>query len=202
MKSILHVSCSPNGPAAESYRLSSKIVNHLMQRASSADVIERDVGNGSISHIDSSYAQLQHAASPELSNFGSAARSELLIQELERADIVVIGTPVHNLGAPSALKSWIDHIVRAGRTFDISAAGKRPLLKDRPVYIAIASGGVFSGERARQPDFLTPYLRVILSQIGLLNLTFFAVQGTAHSAESLRQARDTTNAELDVHFSR
>jgi hypothetical protein len=71
----------------------------------------------------------------------------------EFADVVVIGTPMHNLTVPAALKAWIDHVVRARRTFTISAAGKVGTLRDRPVFVAIASGGRFSGERARQPDF-------------------------------------------------
>ena len=30
------------------------------------------------------------------------------------------------------------------------------MLRDRPVFFGIASGGVFTGERANQPDFLRP----------------------------------------------
>ena len=104
--------------------------------------------------------------------------SEELIRELESADFVVIGTPMHNLTVPSALKAWIDHVVRARRTFNVTPAGKVGTLRDRPVFVAIASGGRFSGERARQPDFLTPYLKAILGMIGLHDLTFFSVQGT------------------------
>ena len=46
------------------------------------------------------------------------SQSEELIQELESSDFVVIGTPVHNFTVPSALKAWIDHIVRIRRTFN------------------------------------------------------------------------------------
>ena len=106
------------------------------------------------------------------------AQSEELIQELESSDIVVIGTPMHNFTVPSSLKAWIDHIVRVRRTFNVSPEGKVGTLRDRPVFVAISSGGRFSGERARQPDFLTPYLKAILGTIGLHDLTFFSVQGT------------------------
>ena len=80
--------------------------------------------------------------------------------------------------AAAILKVWIDHIVRARRTFNITKVGKVGTLQDRPVFVAIASGGRFSGDRAQQPDFLTPYLKAILALIGLHDLTFFSVQGT------------------------
>ncbi|MDT1818255.1 hypothetical protein FPK51_29040, partial [Acinetobacter baumannii] len=50
-------------------------------------------------------------------------------------------------------------LLRVGRSIGVNANGEKVgLLGDKPVYIGIASGGVFSGEQARQPDFLTPYL--------------------------------------------
>ena len=129
------------------------------------------------------------------------AQSEELIQELESSDFVVIGTPMHNFTVPSALKAWIDHIVRVRRTFNVSPAGKVSMLADRPVFIAISSGGRFSGERARQPDFLTPYLKAILGTIGLHDLTFFSVQGTVSGPDAIAEARTKADRALQEHFS-
>jgi FMN-dependent NADH-azoreductase len=128
------------------------------------------------------------------------ALSEKLIQELESADFVVIGTPMHNFTVPSALKAWIDHVVRARRTFNVTPAGKLGLLHDRPVFVAISSGGRFSGERARQPDFLTPYLEAVLGIIGLHDLTFFSVQGTASGPDAVAQARARIDQALQEYF--
>ena len=61
------------------------------------------------------------------------SQSEELIQELESADFVVIGTPMHNFTVPSVLKAWIDHIVRVRRTFDSTKEGYVGRLRDRPV---------------------------------------------------------------------
>ena len=52
------------------------------------------------------------------------SRSEELIQELESSDFVVIGTPMHNFTVPSALKAWIDHVVRVRRTFNVTPTEK------------------------------------------------------------------------------
>ena len=110
-------------------------------------------------------------SSADISQEGSIARSEELIAELESSDFVVIGTPMHNFTVPSALKAWIDHVVRVRRTFNVTKEGKVGRLRDRPVFVAVSSGGRFSGERARQPDFLTPYLKAVLGTIGLHDLT-------------------------------
>jgi FMN-dependent NADH-azoreductase len=147
MKKILHVSCSPRGQAAESYRLSQTIISFLLKKEPEAIVINRVIGNGAIAHVDEAYA-ISQASSADVSRDGSMAQSEELIRELEAAAFVVIGTPMHNLTVPSALKAWIDHVVRARRTFMITPAGKVGTLRDRPVFVAISSGGRFSGERA------------------------------------------------------
>jgi FMN-dependent NADH-azoreductase len=123
-----------------------------------------------------------------------------LIAELERADVIVIGTPMHNLSAPSSLKAWIDHVVRARRTFTMTSSGKKGMLHDRPVYIAVASGGRFSGANAHQPDFLTSYLKTILASIGLCDVSFFTIEGTGGRAESVELSRRIAHQELTRHF--
>jgi len=197
---ILHVSSSPHGQTAESYRLSSKIVEHLLANHPGATVADRELSSGAVPHIDHPYALAQHAAMGHAAGAGSIAISDKLIEELEAADVVVIGTPIHNMGLPSALKAWIDHVVRAGRTFDITPQGKVGTLRDRPVYIAVASGGRFTGEHVRQPDFLTPYLVFVLGMVGLHDLTFFTVQGTVAPADVLAATREETDRALREHF--
>jgi FMN-dependent NADH-azoreductase len=201
MKTILHVSCSPRGAASESLRLSRNILGFLLQAHPDAIVVERLIGGVEIPAIDADYATSQQSLA-DVSKAGSMATSEALVRELEAADIVVIGTPMHNMTVPAALKAWIDHVVRARRTFDVTPAGKVGLLRDRPVFVAVASGGKFSGERARQPDFLTPYLQAVLGMIGLHDLTFFSVQGTGAGPDAVAEARARTDQVLEAYFSR
>jgi FMN-dependent NADH-azoreductase len=112
----------------------------------------------------------------------------------------VIGTPMHNFTVPSALKAWIDHVVRVRRTFNITAEGYVGTLRDRPVFIAVSSGGRYSGGRTRQPDFLTPYLKAILGTIGLHDVTFFAAEGSAGGLEAIAEARTRTDRALQEYF--
>lgn len=201
MTTILHVSCSPRGKAAESYRLAREVIDRLRRVYPEAVVVDRVIGGGELPPIDDDYA-LSQQSTEDVSSAGTMAQSEVLVQELERANFVVIGTPIHNLTVPAALKVWIDHVVRARRTFNTTPAGKIGTLADRPVFIAIASGGRISGTLARQPDFLTPYLRAILEMIGLHDLTFFSVQGTAAGPEAAAGARVLADEAMDTHFSR
>lgn len=200
MMKILHVSCSPRGQAAESYRLSQKIIGFLLQKEPTAIIVNRVIGGGAIPHVDENYAFAQHSAAAEISQEGSIATSEELIRELESSDVVVIGTPMHNLTVPSVLKAWLDHVVRARRTFNVSKGEKAGSLPDRPVFVAVSSGGRYSGERARQPDFLTPYLKTILGTIGLRDLNFFSIQGTGLGPDALTEAWAAADLALHEYF--
>lgn len=197
---ILRISCSPRGASSESQHLSQQIVDRLRAREPAATVVERMLGDGSIAHVDANYALAQHSATAEVRALGGIAQSDMLIRELERADAVVIATPMHNLGVPSVLKAWIDHVVRARRSFHMTERGKVGALRDRPVFVAVASGGRFSGEQARQPDFLTPYLRVILATIGLHDVSFFSVEGTGGGDDAVEAARARAERAVEAHF--
>lgn len=197
---ILHVTCSPHGTTSESYRLSRHIIGHLLKSDPTATVINRVVSGDAIPQVDEHYAMSQQA-SADVSQEGSMAQSEVLIEELESANVVVIGTPMHNFTVPAALKIWIDHIARVRRTFNVGAQGKTSVLHDRPVFIAVSSGGRFSGEDPRQPDFLTPYLKAVLGMIGLHALTFFSVEGTALGPQAVALARSKSDQAVEAHFS-
>jgi FMN-dependent NADH-azoreductase len=199
---ILHVSCSPRGQASESDRAARKIIGFLLKFDPAATLIERVIGGG-ISHIDGSYATalgLTQASDAENFPKGSMSISDELIQELVSADVVVIGTPMHNFTVPSSLKAWIDHVVRVRRTFNLTRQGYVGTLHDRPVFVAVSSGGRHSGMRGRQPDFLTPYLESVLGTIGLHDLTFFYTDRTASGPDDVAASRARVDRELQQYF--
>lgn len=57
--------------------------------------------------------------------------SDQLIGELKNADDVVVSSAVYNFGMPSALKAWIDHIVRFGHTIAPGEKGATGLLSGK-----------------------------------------------------------------------
>jgi FMN-dependent NADH-azoreductase len=196
---ILHLVCSPRGLVSESASLSQAIVDAILADDPAASVTTRVLADAPLAHVDVDFALSQHGLE-DVSQEVTAAISAVLIRELEDADVVVIGTSVHNFTVPSALKAWIDHVVRVRWTFDVSPDGKIGKLHDRPVLVAFSSGGLLTGERARQPDFLTPYLKAVLAIIGLHDLTFFSVEGAAFGADYLEESRRTAIAAVRAHF--
>jgi FMN-dependent NADH-azoreductase len=127
--------------------------------------------------------------------------SEALIRELEAADVLVIATPMHNFCVPAALKAWVDQIVRIHRTFASTPGGKVGKLRDRPAWLIVASGGWFSGPSPTgtpaQPDFLTPYVRTVLSTIGIYDLNILTLEGVTRGADIAEAAIARARAALD-----
>lgn len=196
---ILHPDFSPR-PESHSRRLSAAVVKRLQKVAPGASISRRDFGAAPLPHATPDYATaLSTPATLAAPPKGALDLSETLIREVEAADVIVIGTPMNNFTVPSVFKAWIDHILRVGRTVKSTPAGKVGMLRDRPVFIGIASGGVFAGDRANQPDFLTPYLSAALGCIGLKTLQFLPVQGTAFlSPEQAAAATEQALAAIDL----
>ena len=199
---VLRLTCSPRGAESESLRLSQQILDRLSRQAGERGLALIDSDLNDLPHADHAYAAaLASPNEPDRAHPGSTLqRSDRLIQQLDAADVLLIATPMHNYSVPSTLKAWIDHIVRIRVTFIGTPQGKRGVLRDRPVYIAIASGGLISGEYAQQPDFLRPYLTAALGTVGLHDLHFFSVEGTARGEVALEAARERTVAVVERFF--
>ncbi len=199
---ILHIMCSLR-TGSESTRLSEVIVDRLRTLHPGATIVERNLAARPVTHVDDDYvAEISsYEGDPSVRHdAGSLATSDQLIAELESAEFVVIGTPMHNFTVPSVLKAWIDHVVRVRRTFVPTQDGKVGALADRPVFVAIASGGYFSGEAANQPDFLSPYLKAILATIGLDDIRFIFLQGMVYGPEIAASSWKSALAAVDAQL--
>jgi FMN-dependent NADH-azoreductase len=175
-------------PRAESAcrELGDFIVTHL----DAGQVIRRDLAANPPPLVDAAFSVA--ILGPPDPSAPALAESEALIGELEAADSVVIATPMHNFTVPAVLKAWVDQVVRIHRTFASTPAGKRGLLADRPVFVAVASGGWHTGPSPvgtpPQPDFLTPYLRTVLATIGIETVRFFYLEGVTRGETIRAQA--------------
>ncbi len=201
MRVILHLTCSPRGPLAHSRTISGELVARLLATEPGARAIERDLFATPPALVDRDFTAAILASPPD---FGvpALAASEALIAELEACDALVIGTPMNNYTVPATLKAWIDQIVRIHRTFRSTPQGKVGILRDRPVYVVIASGGYFSGPSPNgtpaQPDFLTPYLRAIFGTIGITDLHFITLEGVTRGADAQATALTAARARIDA----
>jgi FMN-dependent NADH-azoreductase len=83
---------------------------------------------------------------------------------------------MYNFGVPSQLKSWIDAISRAGATFHYTANGPEGLLVGKTVYVALTRGGKYRNTPA---DTMVPYLKTVLSFLGMTDVHFVYAEGLA-----------------------
>jgi FMN-dependent NADH-azoreductase len=103
--------------------------------------------------------------------------SDEAVKQLMAADIVVIGAPLINFSIPTTLKSWIDHITRAGVTFGYGENGPIGMVNGKKVYVAMSSGGIYSEGPGKSNDFVAPYLKAFLGFLGMTDLAVFRAEG-------------------------
>lgn len=178
------LNCGPHSDASHGYRLAKETL--AASGISDAHITERDLVQTPLPAIGRDYAlAITSNAAHDVSEL---QWSEQLIAELEQHDVLFIVTPMHNFTIPATLKLWLDHVIRIHRSFAATPQGKVGLIKDRPTLVLVSSGGFFAGERAKQTDFLTPYLRYALASIGINNIHFYPLQGLVFGPDAVAQA--------------
>lgn len=190
MATLLHISVSPRENASHSRKIGRELVEQFGALEPTLRVVVRDLARPPLPHPDRDFveASLMPEADRKRAQIDALALSDILIDELEAADIVVIDTPIHNFTVPSVLKSWIDHIVRPHRTFRSAPEGKIGLLRNRPVYVVVACGGSFNGGSAVQADFITPYLKYVFSTIGIFTVDVLLLENLNRGNAKIEQA--------------
>ena len=113
MKTILQVNTSILSNEGQSTRLANEFVAGL----NANEVIVRDLAAEPVPHLDAERFGAFIAQTKDEKQKRIVAYSDMLIDEVRRADTLVIGLPMYNFGVPSMLKAYFDHIARAGVTF-------------------------------------------------------------------------------------
>jgi FMN-dependent NADH-azoreductase len=179
MKKILAIETSPRGNDSVSRKLTAELLNQLRSKYPGSEVLTRDLDASPLPHLKADHIQAfftpAENRTPALKQ--AVAPSDAAVDELLGSDIVVIGSPVWNFSTPSSLKSWVDHIVRAGRTFSYSPEGYKGLVGNKEVYVLISSGGVFSEGPMKAWDFVEPYFKAVFGFLGISNVKFIRAEG-------------------------
>ncbi|EDM38847.1 acyl carrier protein phosphodiesterase [Pedobacter sp. BAL39] len=181
MSKILNVISSPRGAASNSIKLANAIIDRLKEQDPAAAVQTRDLTNGPFPHLEEAHLNAFFTPIAQHTDENKAAirHSNEAIQEIMDADVLVIGAPMYNFGISSVLKSWFDHIGRAGITFKYTSEGPVGLVTGKKAYIAVATGGVYSSGDAAAYDFVTPYIKAFLAFIGITDVTVVRAEGFA-----------------------
>lgn len=192
MSSILLVTSSPRGDASHSTRVATELAESLRAATPGSTLSIRDLARDPLPHIDPAFASgiYTPAEQRDAGQVRAVAASDAAVDELLAADVVVIATGIINFGVSSTLKSWVDHIARAGRTFSYGADGPKGLITGKKAYVVVASGGVYSQGPAAAFDHAVPYLRSVLGFLGMADVEVIRIEGVAMGAEAERQALD------------
>lgn len=176
---ILHLISSPRGEASFSIKLGNKIVEKLKQQSPESTLTEYDLTRSQFPHLEevhlTSFYTAPEQRSPEL--VSAVKHSDESIALIKNADVIVIGVPMYNFNIHSSLKAFIDHIARAGITFSYSEKGAIGLVKNKKIYLAISTGGVYSEGPMKANDFIEPYMRFMLGFLGMNDITVFRIEG-------------------------
>lgn len=202
MTTALLIECSPRLRSSASRWAAAQAIDRLRRSDPDLRVLRRDIAVRPPPLVDEAFTEAMHVPAAAQDSLHQAAlrESEALIAELETTHALVIGTPMNNFTVPAVLKAWIDQVLRVGRTFRRTPAGKEGLLADRPTYVVVATGGCITGERARQPDFLTPYLTAVLATLGIRSVAFLHLEALARGDTRPPALASQVAAWLDAHI--
>jgi len=197
MTTILHINSSIRSAGSVSRQLTAEFLNKWKAVQSDDIIIERDLAVDAVPHLTEQMmgAFFTPVDQRSAEQNETVKLSDVLIAELFRADVIVLGAPMYNFSISSTLKAWIDHVSRAGVTFNYTETGPVGLVRDKKVYVFTARGGVYSEGPAKSMDFQETYLRAVLGFIGLTDVTFVRAEGLA-MGESAVDAALTQSRQL------
>ena len=185
-QTVLRIDASGTGDASVTRKLNDQVI----ARFEGADVITRDLAADPLPFVDAKWNAIRGLTDDQLSDDDKSrlALSDTLIDEIRRADTLVISVPMYNFSIPAALKAWIDLVARPGRTFSYSEAGPEGLMTGKRAILTLASGGVPAGSDA---DFASGYMKFVLGFIGITDVEIVAADQLALDAEgTLAKASD------------
>lgn len=177
MGDILLVASSAMGALSASRRIGTSLAEAARQENPAIGVTVRDL-NG-IAHV--SFDGLRAFGLPPAERTDEQAAivafADCLMEEVERASIIVIAAPMYCLTIPSTLKAWIEHLNRPGKAFKRGPEGETGLLTGRTVYVVITRSHRFAADDAM--NFQESYLKAMLGFFGMTDVRFILVEGTS-----------------------
>lgn len=183
---ILLINASARDQEAASYQLLKELQQELSAKLGSINVTDRNLNHTSLPLLDGEWVDANFTPEEDRSEAQKQvlALSDSYIEELQKSDVLLIGTPIYNFGVPAALKAYIDLICRARLTFKYTENGPVGLLENKKAYVVITSGGVPLNSAV---DFATPYIKQVLNFVGITDITIIDAAQT--NEDKINQAK-------------
>lgn len=168
MPHLLHVDSSIQSDRSVSRRLTARAADRWRAAHPHGTITYRDLAAEPVPHLDAANGG-SRALPPHEHDEHQAASWELsrrLTDEVKAADVVLLGLPVYNFGAPSTVKAWVDHLVAPGLSLD-SETGAGLLGGCDFVVLATRGGGYGPGTPREGWDHAEAWLPHGVSLLGL-----------------------------------
>ncbi|MER7457287.1 NAD(P)H-dependent oxidoreductase [Micromonospora sp. NPDC126480] len=168
MAHLLHIDSSIRGEHSVSRRLTARAVAAWCAAHPGGTVTYRDLGREPLPHLDEAggLARMVPAEQHTPEQRASWALSERLVNEVKRADVVLLGLPLYNYGPPSSVKTWVDHLIAPGIAYDPGTGAG--LLGNREFVVVASRGGGYGAGTPREGwDHAGTWLPHGLSMTGL-----------------------------------
>ena len=192
---ILQVNSSARIEGSHSTKLAQALVARIRADNPGATLTVRDLSRMPHPPLDESTLQALFMPADQRTPEHDAriALDDVLIAEIQAADVVVLGVPMYNFGVSAQLKNWIDAISRAQVTFRYTANGPEGLLKGKKVYVALTRGGKY---RNTPSDTQVPYLQTIFTFLGMTDVHFVYAEGLAMGPEAEQNALASARSQI------
>jgi FMN-dependent NADH-azoreductase len=193
---ILQVNSSARVEGSHSTKLAQTLVARIRADNPGATLTVRDLSRTPHLPLDESTLQALFTPADQRTPEHDArvALDDVLIAEIQAADVVVLGVPMYNFGVPAQLKNWIDAISRTQVTFRYTANGPEGLLKGKKVYVALTRGGKY---RNTPSDTQVPYLQTIFTFLGMTDVQFVYAEGLAMGPEAEQNALASARSQIE-----
>lgn len=197
MSSILLITSSPRGAESQSSSVATDLAEKLKAQTG-AQIVRRDLAANPLAHMDGTFtaAIRKPAADRTPAEAEAAVISDEMVQELLAADTLVIGTGLINFNIYSSLKTWIDHVARAGLTFKYTESGPVGLATGKKAYLVLAAGGIYSSGPGAPMNHAVPYLKTVLGFMGITDIETIYVEGLAYGPEAAEKAIAAAHAKV------
>jgi FMN-dependent NADH-azoreductase len=197
MKTLLQLNTSMFADGGQSTQLAERFVAGWRKANPAAKLVVRDIGREPVPHLTAERfgAFLSKPEDRTDEQRAIVTFSDALIDELRRADVIVVGLPMYNFGVPSSLKAYFDHVARAGVTFRYTAQGPEGLLTGKRAYVFATRGGAYAGTPL---DTQSAYVRDFLRFIGIDDVEFVYAEGLNMGAERKQAALSVAHAAIGI----
>ncbi len=196
MKTVLHINSSARIERSHTRGLTDLFLQEWKGWRPQDHIISRDIGIEPPPPVNEVWIAAAFTSPPDRT---AAMRqvlglSELMVDELLQADLIVLGAPMYNFGMPAQLKAYVDQIVRIGRTCSFDPANEKqpytPLLTGKQMLVVTATGdtGYQPGGPLAHMNHLDPHIRTAFGFIGIQVIRVIGVNSDEFSDHRIKHS--------------